>query len=291
MTPGLIHVRPKLFERIDFASPMGRREIFLWIALALLANEIFQLLDAQSAATFIASVETQNYVLWLAGYAFVYRLSRSSREAPAENLDYWFAGAACLAILLTSFVPHRWGIGLVATAAAVYFLATNRGDKNLKAAGALLFAMSAHLVWGPILFMLVTPEVVRGDAAVVAGLLKLLRPDIVWSDTTFRAPDGHGLVLVGACSSFQNISTALLACATVTMLSRPQWIRRDIYIIALATLAMIAINTARLCLLAWNHDSYEYWHNGDGANLFLFAQTMIVLLIAWWGAATGRFEA
>jgi exosortase/archaeosortase family protein len=286
-----VNAQSGLFEPIGAASRMGRREIFLWIALALLANEVFQLLDAQSAATFITSFETQNYVLWLAGYAFVYRLWRVSRDAPADNRDFWFAGATCLAILVTSFLPHRWGIGIVASTTAVYFLSTNRGDKNLKAAGALLFAMSAHLVWGPIFFMLVTPEVVRGDAAVVAGLLKMLRPDIIWSDTTFRAPDGHALVLVGACSSFQNISTALLACATVTMLTRPEWIRRDILIIALATLAMIAINTARLCLLAWDHDSYEYWHNGDGANMFLFAQTVVVLLIAWWGAATGRLEA
>ncbi len=291
MSLTLVNVRSTLFERVGAASRVGRREIFLWIALALLANEIFQLVDAQSAASFIASVETQNYVLWLAGYAFVYRLWRVSRDAPADNLDFRFAGATCLAILVTSFVPHRWGIGLVATTTAVYFLSTNRGDKNLKAAGVLLFAMSAHLVWGPIIFMLVTPEVVRGDAAVVAGLLKILRPDIGWSDTTFTAPDGHGLVLVGACSSFQNISTALLACATVTMLTRPEWIRRDILIIAFAVLAMIAINTARLCLLAWDQDSYEDWHNGDGGNIFLFTQTVVVLLIAWWGAATGRREA
>ena len=137
---------------------------------------------------------------------------------------------------------------------AVYLMLTCRGDKNLRSASSLLFAISAHLAWGPIFFLAAGPEVVQGDAAIVAGMLKIARPDIVWNDTSFTTPNGHGLVLVGACSSFQNISTALLACVTATMLTRPAWIKRDIGVIILAALAMIGINTARLCLLAWDHD-------------------------------------
>jgi exosortase/archaeosortase family protein len=150
--------------------------------------------------------------------------------------------------------------------------------------------MSTHLVWGPIIFLLVTPEVVQGDAFAVAGILKVLRPDIIWRDTTFYTPDGHGLVLIGACSSFQNVSTALLACATVAMLSRTEWRRRDIITIALAALAMVVVNTVRLCLIAWSEPLFKYWHDGYGVTIFLFAETLIVLSIAWRGAAAGGHE-
>ncbi|MGA8172010.1 MAG: hypothetical protein WB816_14415 [Methylocystis sp.] len=291
MTLGFVNVRSRFLERTGLDSTISRREVFLWIAFTLLANEILQLVDAQIGDSLIIILGTQNYILWLAGYAFVYRLWLSSRESPADRLDLWFAALTCLAISLVGFVPHRWGLGLIATAVAGYLMWAYRGDSNLRSAGGLMFAMSAHLVWGPIFFQLSTPEVVRGDAAIVGGLLKVLRPDILWRDTTFYAPNGHGLIIAGACSSFQNISIALLACATVTMLSRPVWIKRDIGVIALATLAMIAINTARLCLLAWDHVSYEYWHNGDGAGIFLFIQTIVALAIAFWGATTGRQEA
>jgi exosortase/archaeosortase family protein len=205
-------------------------------------------------------------------------------------LDFWFAAATCLAILITSLVPHRWGIGLVATTTAAYLLLTHRGDRNLRAGGCVLLAMSTHLVWGPIIFLLVTPEVVQGDAFAVAGILKVLRPDIIWRDTTFYTPDGHGLILIGACSSFQNVSTALLACATVAMLSRTEWRSRDIITIALAALAMVFINTVRLCLIAWSGPLFKYWHDGYGVTIFIFSETVIVLLIAWRGAAAGGHE-
>ena len=41
-------VRLGLSARIGHSRSIGRREIFLWIALALLANEIFQVVDIQS---------------------------------------------------------------------------------------------------------------------------------------------------------------------------------------------------------------------------------------------------
>lgn len=279
---------PRGLERMGLSSRIGRREIFLWVAFALTANGVLQLLYAQTATTFIGVLETQNYVLWLAGYAFIYRLWLSSPVGQVDSRDLWFAVATLLALFAASLFAHRWGLGIVSTMPAVYLMLTCRGDKNLRSASSLLFAISAHLAWGPIFFLAAGPEVVQGDAAIVAGMLKIARPDIVWNDTSFTTPNGHGLVLVGACSSFQNISTALLACVTATMLTRPAWIKRDIGVIILAALAMIGINTARLCLLAWDHDSFEYWHNGDGASVFLFLQTLVALTVAWWGAATGR---
>lgn len=266
------------------SARLGRREIFIWIAAALVGNELLQLVDVGSAWSLVASLETQNYVLWLAGYAVVSRVRASSAELPADRLDCWFSAATCVAILLTSLLPHRWGLGFVATTTSIYLLFEHRGDRNLRAAGYLLLAISAHLLWAPVLFQLATPEFVRADAAIVAVALKILRPDILWSGTTFHTPDGHNLILIGACSSFQNISIALLACTTVTMLSRTQWVREDMITVALATATMVIINAGRLCVLAWSASAFKFWHDGDGVGLFVFGQTAIVMLIAWRGA-------
>jgi exosortase/archaeosortase family protein len=278
----------RISGRLSYPTTIGRREIFLWTTVALFGNEVFQLVDAQSLSSLLVSLETQNYILWLAGYAFVFRVCASSPERPANQLDFWFSAATCLSILLTSFLPHKWGLGLIATNTAIYLLFGHRGDYNLKAAGCLLMAISAHLIWGPIFFQLLTAEIARADATIVAGILKSLRPDIVWRDTSFFAGDGHKIILVGACSSFQNISIALLACVTVTMLSRTEWVRRDIITIVLAIATMIMLNAVRLCLLAWSSSYFKFWHNGDGVNIFVFGQSALVLLMAWWGAATWR---
>jgi len=54
-----------------------------------------------------------------------------------------------------------------------------------------------------------------------------LRPDIIWRNTTFLSPDGHAIALIGGCSSFNNVSTAVLACVAIAMLTRTEWVRRD----------------------------------------------------------------
>ena len=172
---------------------------------------------------------------------------------------------------------------MLATVTAGYLLITHGGDRNLKAAGAVLLALSTHLVWAPIVFQLFTPELLRADGAIVGAILKYLRPDIVWSDNSFHVPGGHSVSLIGGCSSFNNVSIAVLACATAAMLARTQWVRRDMATVAIAVVVMIVVNAVRICLLAWSSESHSFWHDGAGAQILGTAQTIVILLIAWWG--------
>jgi exosortase/archaeosortase family protein len=266
------------------AASIGRREAFLWLVVCLFANQALQLVDITSPAAFAASLAQQNLIYWLACYAVIYRLYVSDRASRAGGFDCTLVLAVCVAIFCTSLLPYRFGIGLLATVVAGYFLIADDGDRNLRAAGALMLALSVHLVWGPILFQLFTPELLRADGAIVGELLASLRPDIVWSDNSFHAPGGHSVSLIGGCSSFNNVSIAVLACATVAMLARTEWRRRDLATIALACVLMVLVNAIRICLLAWSADSHSFWHDGAGAEILGIAQTAVILLIACWGA-------
>jgi len=86
------------------------------------------------------------------------------------------------------------------------------------------------------------------------------------------------------------VSSAVLACVAVTMLRRSEWARRDIETIIIASVAMILINALRICLLVWSIDSRQFWHDGAGAQILAIAQTLVVLAIAWWGAAPSRLK-
>jgi hypothetical protein len=269
-------------------APIGRRELLIWIAVCLFANQALLLLDVGSLDGFLASLLAQNDIYWLACAVAIYRLSLADRTARADRFDCALALALGAAILLSSLLPYRFGIGSLATIVAFYLLTFNRGDPNLKAAGSVLLAISLQLVWGPILFRLFTPELLKIDAGLVGFILMLLRPDIVSNGTTFFSPDGHAVSLVAGCSSFTNVSTAVLACAAVAMLRRTEWIRRDLLTIAIAGAAMILINSARICLFAWALDYHAFWHDGAGAQILAIAQTLVVLAIAWWGAAPAK---
>ena len=166
-----------------------------------------------------------------------------------------------------------------------------RVDRELKAAGTVLLALSVHLVWGPIVFQFFTPELLKADAALVGGMLKLVRPDAVWNDTTFYTTPDFAVSLVGACSSFHNLSTAVLACVVATMFMRTDWTRRDIPRLLAAIAIMIVMNDARICLLAWSPTAYAFWHNGAGAPLLGFLMTATLLAIAFGAAAPRRGRA
>jgi len=267
---------------------LGRREAFLWVAVWLFANQALQLVDLKSYEAFAASLAALNYIYWLACYAVIYRLWLSDSAIPATRFELGLVLAIGVAVLLASFLPYRMATGLLATITAGYLLFAQGGDRNLKAAGAVLLALSAQLVWGPALFQFFTPELLRADGAIVGAILSWLRPDIVWSGTSFLGPDDHAISLIGGCSSFNNVSTAVLACVTVAMLARTEWVWRDIVTIAVAAVAMIVVNATRICLLAWSGPSHLFWHDGAGATILGVAETLLVLAIAWRGAAPSR---
>jgi exosortase/archaeosortase family protein len=266
------------------SASIGRRELLLWIVVCLFANQALLLLDVDSFNAFATSLLTQNDIYWLACAVTVYRLWLSDPGVRANRTDWALALALGVLILFSSLLPYRFGIGVLATLVAIYLFWFDHADRNLKSAGAVLLAVSTQLVWGPIVFQLFTPELLKADAALVGTALTALRPDIVWSSTTFFAPDGHTVSLIAACSSFNNVSSAVLACVAVTMLRRDEWVRRDIATIVFASVAMILVNSVRICLFAWSQDYRLFWHDGAGAQILAIAQTLLVLAIAWRGA-------
>lgn len=263
--------------------PIARGELFLWLAAALFANQAIQLLSFDSLFAFIESLANQNYVFWFGCYVTMYRLGRSAVRAPARS-DVVFAIAMLLVLLAASFIGYRFSVGIIATALGLYLL-LDRTDRELNASSTVLLALSVHLVWGPIVFQFFTPELLRADAALVGGMLKLVRPDIVWNDTTFYSAPNFAVSLVGACSSFHNLSTAVLACVAATMFMRTDWRRRDLPRLLAAVAIMIFMNDTRICLLAWSPAAYAFWHDGAGAPLFGLLMTATLLAVAFGGAA------
>lgn len=265
-----------------------RREAFLWATVCLLANQAVQLMDTSSLSAFAVSLANQNLIYWIACYAAIYRLYLSDQAALPTRADRWLLISICLLIIPASILPYRFATGILATATAGYFIYAAGADRNLRAAGIVLLALSTQLVWGPIFFQLFMPELLSADGYLVGEILTSVRPDIAWRETTFTGPDGHAIVLVGGCSSFNNLSSALLAVVAITMLARTEWERRDAGVIAIVVVSMILLNTLRICLLAWSADSYAYWHNGPGVVVFGLGQSLLVLLLAWYGAQLSR---
>ncbi len=272
------------------SGPMCVRELFIWLTAILAANHALHVLDTRSIEALGASLASVNVIFFIACFAIFERLRASDAHRPADAIDTGFGLAiAAMACLLAVF-GYRFTGGVLVTIVALYAGLRYGPDPNLKAASVVMLALSVHLVWGPAFFQFFALELLRADATLVGTLFSYLRPDIVWTDTSFQRPDGNSITLAAACSSFHNISMAMLCCVSVIMLVRTTWQRSDVWTILAACAAMIALNVVRICLLGWSASSHAYWHDGAGVPILALAMTAVLLMIAFWGARRGDRE-
>jgi hypothetical protein len=265
---------------------LSRRDIFIWAAAILFLNQLFGVIKempAVSLETLVSDLLAVGIFQYLAWYV-IFRLLGSSDLAPAARLrDFLVIMALCLLV----FLPSNRAIWVAATGIAIYLRLTDTGDPKLRAAGVVLAALAVQELWGRILFNLVARYLLHAEAAAVATMLEVARPGTVWHDNTIMGPNGHGVLIASGCSSFHNTSLALLCWVTLSRLRAQDWQVRDFVIGGAIAIAMILLNLARIFVMAWNTELYEYWHNGTGAEIFAIGASLAVLLMSLYGSRLG----
>ena len=71
----------------------------------------------------------------------------------------------------------------------------------------------------------------------------------------------------------------------MTKLHRPTFIKSDVKFGAAACLAMIALNAARLYAISLDRESFVFWHDGAGAQIFAVSASFVIAAICAWGAS------
>ncbi len=92
---------------------------------------------------------------------------------------------------------------------------------------------------------------------------------------------GTGVLWIAdACSSFQNISLAIL-CWVMFMAyrGRPERTLNDYWVCVLACLNVVVINVARISIIALRPEYYETVHGPYGAAVVGYISTFVVILI------------
>ena len=266
---------------------LPRRDIFIWAAVILFLNQLFGAIKEMPAASLealvidLCGVGIFQYMAWY----FIFRLLSSSDRAPAaRSRDFLVIAAFCLIV----FLPTTRMIWVAATGIALYLWICSAGDLKLCAAGIVLAALAVQELWGHLLFQLVSFPLLRAETAVVGTMLEAARSGTVWQDNAIMGPSGYGIVIIGSCSSFHNLSLAMLCWLTVSRLWNQRWRVRDFVIGGAIGVTMILFNVARLCLMGWNINLYHFWHDGIGAEIFAIGASLTILLISLYGARPAR---
>ena len=189
-----------------------------------------------------------------------------------------------LALCAPLFLPTTRTIKFVALGAAIFSWIRGRDDPNLRGAGVVLAALAIQQYWGHIVFDIFALPLLQAETAVVGTLVQAFRAGTEWQGNVITGPSGFGIIVYSACSSFHNLSLAMLCWLTVSRLRNQSWRRRDLLTGCVIGAAMIACNVARLCLMAWSPDFYEYWHDGPGAQIFAVGASVMVLMLSLYGS-------
>jgi hypothetical protein len=199
---------------------LGRRGIFIWAAVILFSNHLSVLikeLPSPSLENLVSSLGVIGIFQCMAWYA-IFRLLQASNSTIAGRLrDAVIAASLSLLTLL----PTNRMIWVAASGFAMYWCIFSEGDVKLRAAGSVLAALSVQQLWGHVLFNLIAMPLLRAEAAAVATMLDVVRPGTMSQDNVITGPNGFGLVVYAACSSFHNLSLAMLCWVTVSSLPTP----------------------------------------------------------------------
>ena len=262
----------------DAGARISRRELFIWLASILCASAFAQsTTHGGTTALGLESIGAFQIVGW---FAVLRLLFLQTSSAPASSRDFWVMGV----VGAINFLPSGKASWIAATLAALYIYVGNEKGSNGRAGASVLAALSVQSLWGPTLFSLFTVYILRADAALVGVALKLTQGGFDWHENVIST-QGFTVGIYNGCSSFHNISLAALCWMSLTKLHRPTFIRSDYVFGAAACLAMIALNAARLYAISLGRESFAYWHDGAGAQIFAVIASFVIAAICAWGAS------
>lgn len=272
-------------RRVFFLNPsnLSRTEIYLYVVWGLLLSYLLGELDFRSIPDFNVSLGALNFIILFAWFVTIKMMLGDKTSPDASNADIIFGLGLLLTNAVFTIIWNKFFIGFAIFVLAWFVFRKTKPGEYSRAASIVLFAISGNTFFSPIFYQLALPELIHADAFLLGNLLKIIRPDILWSGAVFKSADGMAVALVGACSSFQNISLAFVAYIAIAIYMRNLLVRKDLFFIFIIGLLMIALNDLRLVLSTWNQAFYLYWHDGNGAVIYQNIANLLIVITAIWG--------
>jgi len=258
-------------------SSLTKRDVFLGMAAVMFAGSLGQIIASPTTIGPWHAFKGEVFQ-WIAWASIFVNLAGSEGDVRATRRDL----AVAVSLALLSLIPSTL-VWAIESLAAFYLLFSAGQAPRARAAGVVLLALAGQKMWGPLLFWVFTPEIIRLDSVATAFSF-LGDPDGVQrSGGVLSRPDGHAIEILAGCSSFHNVSLSLLCWVAVLKLERPTWGPADLLVGGVAAVATVAMNLVRLHEMAVSGPGYEYWHVGPGFQIFRYGTTFLILGVTYVG--------
>jgi exosortase/archaeosortase family protein len=250
--------------------------LLLAIAAAL-TTRIGAAVAHRGFATAVTDLFGISAIVWFAGFA----ICTIAREDRADGFWRPYDAAMLAAIVGAALLPvPAFGAAAVFGAGAWLALRSEAGS-GARRIGLVALALSAHLLWGPLILKLLGSELLAFDAR-IAALFAGGNAD----GNIFGQAGSQAFTVGQNCSSLTNLSLAGVLAVTLAQLFALRFDRRLIVATMLAMVGTIIVNGIRLATIARHPDLYDYLHSGAGMMLFGWASLLVTAAII--GTAVAR---
>ena len=219
-----------------------------------------------------------SFVVWFAYGAAVAQMVRTETSGLRPR-DVGATLCATIWFCVPSATLSWLGVGVLALWV--------RYDKRTVAraqAGAAIFAFLAFREPAAQVLLNVFAETVLGlDAALVALVLNAVNGEGSVIGNMVSGANGHRLLVMTGCSSYTNVSLALLGWYALTHTVGGHWNLRTYVAGFGVAVSVVVLNIVRLTLMGLGPDPYRFFHDGFGVDVFQIGILTSTLLITWWG--------
>lgn len=253
----------------------------LGIALLVAVNLLAARIDTNDLLAAVRVLLDTNLFVLFALFTLVHlcRIQRDRSAARAGDLAVFFATGISLIALAP--IGETKDIGLVCAALAIWYGQHWQCTSSSRHLALVYCALAINLTITPIVFVLLKPFFLLGEAAFVASVWQFFGADVGHQENLLMSGSGITVQLVGACSVFSNISFAFLGFASAKAHMRQRLRRADLWLLLGLVAALIVGNALRLGMMLPSEDAYANWHHGSGATFFGIMQFAVILGITW----------
>lgn len=267
-----------------------RNEAFAGLALLGLGNglvlSIYRSIIEHGLSRAVMDTFGVSAIVWIAIVA-VPALMLSAQAREMTRLDAWVAGAALISFIFP--LSHLSWVGLTALALYLVYGPVTAGvpaDPILRRGAIILLATTTAMFWGRLLLQNSGSSILALDAA-GASLLTGMGHD----SNVVQTADGGHLWIAPYCSSWSNISLAVLCSALVVQWHGLAWTRSQLVRCLLAIFLVAMINDIRIGVMVLRPDLYDAVHGATGSTLANLLTIGVIAVAILWRNERGKHGA
>jgi exosortase/archaeosortase family protein len=211
-------------------------------------------------------------VVWLAVGAGVWQLytAPTSRRRVGDGLVAFVA----IALILVPVPALSW---VAATGIALFLIMDSAQGECGRRAGYILLAATVPAFWASVIMSVFNDWILAIDALLV-GLFVGSTPQ---GNLVPFADDSGALWIAPGCSSFTNISLAILAIVVVVNITSGKWSLAKIGLAIAACASVVLINIIRISLIGYFPDRFDLIHGEVGSGIAGVLSTLVIAVFSW----------